>query len=169
VGGGLLQAAIQPVPRLDSASLTFLQRGTTNTVTLSGDGLAAVTDHLASHKALRLADVPSSTPAVVLEGSLGGITVRPTDPAKTLALQVIIAPDAPLGAHELRVAGPGGVSNPLTVQVTDLHEILEPAGTSDVKILESYKDCKEFYFDLAKDICPEFYKQLQKYLEIWTI
>jgi hypothetical protein len=129
--GGLLHAAIQPVPRLDSTSLTFLQRGTTNTVTLSGDGLAAVTDHLASHKALRIADVPSSTPAVVLEGSLGGITVRPTDPAKTLALQVIIAPDAPLGAHELRVAGPGGVSNPLTVQVTDLHEILEPAGTSD--------------------------------------
>jgi hypothetical protein len=131
VGGGFLHAAIQPVPRLDSASLTFLQRGTTNTVTLSGEGLASVTDHLASHKAVRIADVPSSTPAVVLEGSLGGITVRPSDPDKTLPLQIIVAADAPLGAHELRVAGPGGVSNPLTIQVTDLPEILEPAGTSD--------------------------------------
>lgn len=131
LGATILPAAIQPVPRLDSASATFLQRGTTNTVHLAGDGLAGVTDHLASHRAIRLGDVPASPPPVVLEGSLGGITVRPVDPARSLALQVVVAPDAPLGAHELRVAGPGGVSNPLTVQVTDLPEILEPGGASN--------------------------------------
>ena len=123
-------AAIQPVPRLDSASSTFLQRGTTNTITLAGEGLGAVTDSLPSHPGLRISPQPASTPAVVLEGSAGGISVRPTDPARSYAVQVVVAPDAPLGGHEVRVAGPGGVSNPLVIQVTDLPEIAEPAGTA---------------------------------------
>jgi hypothetical protein len=123
-------AAIQPVPRLDSASFTFLQRGTTNTLTLTGDGLSAVTDALPSHAGLRISPQPASAPSVVLEGSAGGISVRPTDPARSYGVQVIVAPDAPLGTHEVRVAGPGGVSNPLVIQVTDLPEIAEPTGTA---------------------------------------
>jgi hypothetical protein len=124
---GSLAAAVPAVPKLDSAATTFFQRGTTNTVRLDGDALASVTDFLPSGPGWQILPSPVSPPSVVLEGSLGGITVRPTDPAKVLTLRVVIAPDAPLGSRELRVAGPGGVSNPLTLQITDLPEILEPA------------------------------------------
>ncbi len=123
-------AAIQPVPRLDSASSAFLQRGSTNTVTLAGEGLGSVTDSLPSHPGLRILPQPASAPAVVLEGSAGGISVRPSDPARSYGVQIVVAPDAPLGGHEVRVAGPGGVSNPLVLQVTDLPEIAEPGGTA---------------------------------------
>ena len=110
--------------------MTFLQRATTNTVTLSGEGLATVATFLASHPGIRVGSEPDPVPAVMLEGSLGGIRVRPSDPARTRAVQITVQADAPLGAHEIRVTGPGGVSNPIAIQLTDLHEVLEPSGTA---------------------------------------
>ncbi len=123
-------AAFQPVPRLDSSSVTFLQRGSTNPVSLAGEGLTSASLPLPGHPTLRVALVPDHVPSVLLEGSAGGISVRTADPARSLTLQIVVAPDAPLGPQELRVASPGGVSNPITFQITDLPEIIEPKGTA---------------------------------------
>lgn len=123
-----LHGAVPPVPRLDSASTAFLQRGTTNVVTLSGDGLAAVASFLGSGAGFTAVPEPQPTPGITLEGA--GVTVRPVDPAKSLRVRIGVASDAPLGARELRVGGPGGVSNPLVFQVGGIPEIAEPDGTA---------------------------------------
>lgn len=46
--------------------------------------------------------------------------------AETAMLEVTIAPDAPRGSCELRLATPGGLSNPLVFQTGDLPEMTEP-------------------------------------------
>lgn len=124
-----VHGAVAPVPKLDSASLVYLQRGTTNRVTLNGDGLGQLDRLWASHVGVRVSAVASPSGAVSLEGSAGGIAVRAAEPAKARAIDVVVGADVPLGSHEVRVAGPGGVSNPVAFQVSDHPEILEPSGT----------------------------------------
>lgn len=130
----LLPAAAQPVPRINSSPVTWFQRGTTNHVALAGEALAPVTAVLVSGSGV-LAEVASRpSPALTLEGSAGGLTAAP-DASKSLPLRLVIAPDASLGGRELRVAGPDGVSNPITIQVSDLPESLEAAVGSGVMAL----------------------------------
>ncbi len=122
-----LGAGFAPMPRLDSPSATFFQRGTTNLLTLQGDGLGSATNFIAGGNGVKAIRVPAGLPPVVLESSAGGIAVQPSSSEKSVTLQWVVAKDATLGAHELRVAGPGGVSNPVMLQIGDVPEIAEPA------------------------------------------
>ena len=127
---GWLHGAVAPMPRLDSISTVFLQRGTTNRVTLNGDGLGLLDKLWASHEGVRVVPVASASGAVALEGSAGGIEVKASEPSKARMVDLVLGPDVPLGAHEVRVSGPGGVSNPVSFQVSDHAEIAEPSGTA---------------------------------------
>ena len=118
-------ALAQPVPKLDSLSATWFQRGTTNEVTLNGDALAGVKELLFTGVGTSGSFGAKTASGVTLEGSAGGISVGAADTAKLLSVRLIVAADAPLGARELRVAGPNGVSNPLILNVSDLPEQLE--------------------------------------------
>ena len=128
---GLHVALGQPVPRLDSPSQTWLQRGTTNEIVLNGEALASVGEVYISGKGLSGGVVPRSPGKVTLEGAAGGLTATPMEPGRNTTVRLVIATDAPLGTREIRLAGPGGVSNPLTLQISDLPEWSErtPDGT----------------------------------------
>ena len=118
------------MPRLDTPSVMFLQRGTTNRVTLNGDALGQLDRLWSSHDGVRVIPVASPSSSVALEGSAGGIEVRAAAPAKSRVVDIVVGPDVPMGAHEVRVAGPGGVSNPVTFNVSDHPEITEATGTA---------------------------------------
>ena len=126
---GILTA--QPAPKLDSASVTWLQRGSTQQVTLKGEALSGITAVLINSSGtygsgMSATPVAPSTPAVTLEGSGNGLSSAPGNSGGTLTLRCVVSADAALGPRELRVAGPDGVSNPLTLQVSDLLEITDP-------------------------------------------
>ncbi len=126
----VLAASAQAVPKLDSLSATWFQRGTTNEVTVNGEAFGGVNAVLFTGNGLAGNFVVGAAHGVTLEASAGGITVGQADTGKSLTFQVIVSGDASLGGHELRVAGPNGVSNPLAVNVSDLPELLEPKGNN---------------------------------------
>lgn len=120
----------QSPPRLDAASATWFQRGTTQEVTLKGDALESITAVLIPGTGITAHPVAPQTPAVALEGTAGGLSSGPANSQQALTLRWVSAHDAALGPRELRVAGPHGVSNPLTVQLSDLPEHPDPRTNS---------------------------------------
>ena len=122
----------RPVPKLNSVSMSFLQRGKTHQISLSGDSLDAFLKPILSHTGLQVRTVSPTPSLIQFESSAGGIAVLTTDLAKTMALEIKVAPEMPLGPQELRFSGLGGVSNPLILQITDVPEITEPKGTDSM-------------------------------------
>lgn len=122
--------AAPPVPRLESLAPVWLQRGTTNDVTLRGESLKSVSTLHLSGAGLFGTLQPQPPPAVTLESSSGGLSSAPIEAGKTVRAQIIVAPDTALGSHELRVSGPQGVSNPIAFQVSDLPELSESSPDS---------------------------------------
>src|SRR5207253_7289188 len=122
----------QPVPKITSISPEWIQRGTTNDLTIVGDNLGAASGFVLSGDAgLSATNVPppaAPQPPISIESTAGTITRSETariKDNKRLVVQVSAAADAKLGAREFRVVAPGGVSEPLTINVGHLPEITE--------------------------------------------
>jgi hypothetical protein len=127
-----LAAVAQPAPKLTAISPEWIQRGTTIDVTLTGENLGGVTQIIfngdvglsATNAA---APAPPSKPTVVIESTGGGITraepAAPPRDEKKLVLKVTATADASLSPRELRVIAPGGVSNPLNLNVGQWPEV----------------------------------------------
>jgi hypothetical protein len=120
----------QPVPKLTSISPEWIQRGTTVDVTLSGENLSGVTQFIFNGdpglSATNVPPPPAPKPTIAIESTAGGITrADPTAPRddKRLVLKVTAAADASLTPRELRVVAPGGVSNPLNLNVGQWPEV----------------------------------------------
>ena len=122
----------QPAPRLGSIAPQWIQRGATIEVVLSGENLGDIRQILFNGEPGLTAtnvDVPAALPkpTVSVESTGGGITradpAPPTQDGKRLVLKVTASADASLMARELRVAGPGGVSNPLGLNVGQWLEV----------------------------------------------
>jgi hypothetical protein len=129
VAGSIVTRA-QAVPRLDAPPTVWFQRGTTQQLTLTGDALGGATAVLVTGSGasgVLGAAAPKAAGATVLESSRGGLSVgsAATSDAKTVTLQWMLAADAPLGSREVRIATTNGVSNPVTLQVSDLPELME--------------------------------------------
>ena len=127
---GLIRVIGQPVPRLDPPTMAWFQRGTTQQVTLSGEALLGARQVFVNGKGVAgiLGAMAAKGPAdIVIESSRGGLSAGTPSvgDAKTVVLQLMFASDAPLGAREVRVATTNGISNPVTVNVSDLPEIAE--------------------------------------------
>jgi len=130
---GLLPAFAQPAPRLNSLAPEWIQRGTTVDVVLRGENLGGITRViLDGDPGLSATHVPPAPPSaragVTVESSGGGI--RRAEPApvrddKRLVLRVTASPETAFTARELRVVGPGGVSNPLLLNVGQWPEVSE--------------------------------------------
>jgi hypothetical protein len=116
----------QTPPRLDSASVTWLQRGTTQEITLKGDALEGIAQVLVQGGGVSARPGAPKASAVALEGSAGGLSSGAANSQQALTLHWVSTPDAALGPREVRVAGPHGVSNPLTLQLSDLQELPDP-------------------------------------------
>jgi hypothetical protein len=130
---GLRPALAQPAPRLTSLAPEWIQRGTTGEVVLRGENLGGITrvifDGDPGLAAVLVPSVPAAAPAAVTVESAGG-GIRRAEPApvrddKRLTLRVVAAADASLAARELRVVGPGGISNPLLLNVGQWPEVAE--------------------------------------------
>jgi len=103
-------AVAQPAPTLSSSSHPWLTRGTTTEVTLAGDNLAEA-------KRIIIDGPPGITAELVAAGD------KPNP--KAAKVKVAIDAKAALGERELRIVGPGGVSNKVDLNVTFLPVALE--------------------------------------------
>lgn len=120
----------QNPPRLDSASVTWIQRGTTQEITLKGDALEGIAQVLVQGAGVSARPGAPKEAAVALEGSAGGLTTGPANSQQALTIGWVSTADAALGPREIRVAGPHGVSNPLLLQLSDLVELADPRTNS---------------------------------------
>ena len=124
-------ANAQPLPKITSVSPDWVQRGATSIVVLEGENLSEVTGFIISGDG-GLAATNAAAPArnAILEGSRGGIVPADND-EKRLRVSVTVAPDALLGARELRVAVPSGVSEPVALNVDYLRQITQSGPNQD--------------------------------------
>ncbi len=121
----LTMVACAQVPRLNSLTPRWLQRGTTNTVTLKGENLAGFTEFLLSGApGLAVTVVPAAAPTVTVVSDDDAVAVA-ADTNREVTVRVAVGPHAGLGARELRLASPLGVSNPEAVEVGSLPEVRE--------------------------------------------
>jgi hypothetical protein len=137
-----LAAVAQPAPKLTAISPEWIQRGTTIDVTLTGENLGGVTQILFNGDAGLTATnqppaaPPPANPSVVIESTGGGISrAQPAPPPrddKKLVLKVTATSDALLSARELRVVAPGGVSNPLNLNVGQWPEVAKRDSNSSL-------------------------------------
>ena len=127
-----LTAVAQPAPKLAAISPEWIQRGTTIEVTLTGENLGGVTQIIFNGDAgLNATNVVAAAAmakaSVAIESTGGGISVaEPAAPKrneKKLVLKITAPADASLSPRELRVIAPGGVSNPLNLNVGQWPEI----------------------------------------------
>ena len=151
----------QPVPKLNSLSPEWIQRGTTADITLSGENLGDATAFIFSGEpglsATNLPRTASSPPAVTIESASGAITraekPRSVDPKRIVA-RVTVSASAALNARELRVVTPNGISNPLLINVSHLPELTEssvlslPAAVSGV--IGAAAEVDQFKFKATK-------------------
>jgi hypothetical protein len=119
-------------PKLTSISPQWIQRGATIDVTLAGDRLNSVTGFVFSGEAGLSATLPpppaATKPTVEIESGSGAFTVAPPakpENPKSLVVRLTAMTNATLGARELRVVGPTGISEPLTINVGPLPELAE--------------------------------------------
>ena len=127
----------QPVPKLNSISPEWVQRGTTVDVTLTGENLGNATGFIFSgDPGLSATNIPaaaSAPPNVTIESASGGITRAETPRAvdqKRVVARVTATEYATLNTRELRVITPTGVSNPLLLNVGHLPEVSESAAAN---------------------------------------
>jgi hypothetical protein len=125
-------ALAQPVPKITSLSVEWIQRGTTEEVVFTGENLGTVTGFIFSGDpgltATHLLPAAAPKPAITIESNLGGISVAepaPMKDEKELTAKIAATPEAALGAREVRLVTPTGVSNPLLINVGHLPEIRE--------------------------------------------
>ncbi|HTD86241.1 MAG TPA: PPC domain-containing protein, partial [Candidatus Binatia bacterium] len=134
---GTFAGFAQPVPKLNSISPEWIQRGTTVDIVLTGENLANASGFVFSgDPGLSATNVPASAsapPSVTIESASGGITraeaPRTGDQKRVLA-RVTAAEYAALNPRELRVITPAGVSNPLLINVGHLPEVSESAAAN---------------------------------------
>jgi hypothetical protein len=122
--GTACATAAQPIPKLKSISQEYVQRGATIEVTIAGENLSDAKFLVAGDSGLHF-KVPAATePTVGIESSGGGIVaMTKSDPNKIVAT-LDVNGTAALGAREIRLASPAGVSNPLRLTITHFPEFM---------------------------------------------
>ncbi|MCI0744861.1 MAG: hypothetical protein L0Y58_05580 [Verrucomicrobia subdivision 3 bacterium] len=132
-----LLASAQSIPKINSISPEWIQRGTTVEVVLTGENLGAATGFVFSGDAgLSATNVPAPVPpkpVITIESTLGGISRAEAGPArddKRIVARVTATADSSLTPRELRVLTPGGISNPQQINVGHLPELREPEPNS---------------------------------------
>lgn len=124
----------QMPPKLTTIFPETVQKGSATEIAIEGENLGKITHFVFSGQpGLTAIASPTPTPSVNLEASKGGITVANSRDPKKSYVRVAVSPDASLGSRDLRLAGPGGISNPLTITVSDKKEELEKEPNNSVQ------------------------------------
>src|SRR5687768_2084086 len=139
-----VSAVAQPVPKLNSISPEWIQRGTTIDIVLSGENLGSVTGFVFSGESgLSASNIPpaaTAQPAITIESPSGAITRTEAPRAvdeKRLVARVTASTAASLTPRELRALTPAGVSNPLQLNVGHLPEVAEREPDGSVEQTQS--------------------------------
>jgi hypothetical protein len=133
-------AFAQPVPKITSITPEWVQRGTSTEVTIVGENLSGVTDFIFSGTtgltATNLPPAAAQPSKISIESSSGSITrsevAAPKDD-KRLVVRLTATGEARAGARELRVSAPGGVSNPVELNVGYLPELAEKGPNNSIE------------------------------------
>ncbi len=116
-------AHAQVAPQLTSISPRAAQRGQTIDVTLEGKNINENAEIWFNNEGIT-AEIKKKSPAATVRFNGSGISGNiPNNPRLVISFQ--IAPEAPLGNHQIRLITPNGVSNPQNFIVGDLPEIKE--------------------------------------------
>lgn len=116
-------AHAQVAPQLTSISPRAAQRGQTIDVTLEGKNINENAEIWFNNEGIT-AEIKKKSPAATVRFNGSGISGNiPNNPRLVISFQ--IAPEAPLGNHQIRLITPNGVSNPQNFIVGDLTEIKE--------------------------------------------
>lgn len=154
-------AHAQVAPQLTKISPRAAQRGQTIDITLEGKNINENAKIWFSKAGIK-AQIKKRTPVATVRFNGSGISGSiPNNPRLVLSFE--IAPDAPLGNHQIRLITPNGVSNPQNFLVGNLPETKEqePNSTTDeANLLElpvtvsgtvsSIEDVDVFRFKLRK-------------------
>jgi hypothetical protein len=122
--GTACAAAAQPVPKLKSISHEYVQRGSTIEITITGENLADAKFLIGGDTGLNFKLPPPVEAVAGIESSGGGISVVTKSEANKIVATLDVNASATLGAREVRLASASGVSNPLTLNVTHLPELM---------------------------------------------
>lgn len=121
IAAGIAHA--QVAPQLTSISPRAAQRGQTIDITLEGKNINENAEIWFNKEGIT-AEIKKKAAAATVRFNGSGISGNiPNDPRLVLSFE--IAPDAPLGNHQIRLITPNGVSNPQNFIVGDLPEIKE--------------------------------------------
>ena len=130
----------QTVPKITAISPEWIQRGTTREIVVTGENLGGVTEILfngdtgltASNATTPAVPVKSSVQIESTGGGIARVEAAPKRDEKKLLLRVTAGPEASLSARELRVLAPGGVSNPVNLNVGQWPEINRRDGNTSL-------------------------------------
>ncbi len=128
---GLLTSAsvVWAQPKLTSLSPDWIQRGAALDVTFTGQRLGSVTGFVFSGERGLTATTLSETPrpTITIESNAKAISVATADGdrSKLLRARITAAPDAALGAREVRALSAEGISEPLNLTVGAVPEVAE--------------------------------------------
>ncbi len=131
LGLGVMTGVAQPVPKLNSISREWVERGAVRDVTLAGENLSGATNIILSGgPGVSARIIPPADVQVPVESSGAGISsiVRPN--GNSLQVELSLDSTAPLTDREIRVVSSEGVSNPLTLRVSPLPEVDAANNTS---------------------------------------
>jgi hypothetical protein len=154
-------AHAQVAPQLTSISPRAAQRGQTIDITLEGKNINENAEIWFNKEGIA-AEIKKKSPAATVRFNGSGISGNiPNNPRLVISFQ--IAPEAPLGNHQIRLITPNGVSNPQNFIVSDLPEMKEQepnSTTAEANLLElpvtvngtvaSIDDVDMFRFKLRK-------------------
>lgn len=118
-------------PKLNSLSPNWIHRGAKLTATINGESLSSVTGLVFVGESGLTANIVVETsppPAVTVESTTGTIALAGPagrDKSKSIKAEITATSDAALGDREVRLIGPNGVSEPLTITVGALPQIIE--------------------------------------------
>jgi hypothetical protein len=128
------QPILAPAPRVTQLSPVGGKVGTTLELTVTGLDMEEPQSLWFSHPGIKSEFIPPPPPPVdpkTKEPPKQPPPRNPTVPHAT-KFKVTIAPDVPLGIHDVRVVNSKGISNPRAFVVGDLTEVLEKEGNNDI-------------------------------------
>ncbi len=148
----LLDSAL-PTPRLLTVFPPGGKAGTTVEVAFSGADLDEPAQMLFSHPGIKAEPIipPPPPPPDPKKPA------KPAAPTPITRFKVAIAPDVPLGVHDVRVVGRWGVSNPRAFVVGDLNEVVEKEPNNDIEQAQRVELNSTINGNLANNIDVDYY------------
>jgi hypothetical protein len=122
-----------PQPRLTVVSPNGAKAGTTVVVNVTGSDSEEPTGLIFSHPGIKAEEMPDPPPDPKQPQPQPKGKRMQQGPVITHQYKITVAPDVPVGMHDLRLVNKFGVSNPRVFVVGDLNEVNEKEPNNDIE------------------------------------